>query len=82
MKPVPAASPALTARPWQLAHPLWQCGFRPFFVATVLFCVGLLGLWLLFLAAGWPLPGVPGGAPAANAEDHVGASKAFGCQAL
>ena len=62
MKPVPAASPALTARPWQLAHPLWQCGFRPFFVATVLFCVGLLGLWLLFLAAGWPLPGVPGGA--------------------
>ena len=61
MKPVPAASPALTARPWQLAHPLWQCGFRPFFVATVLFCVGLLGLWLLFLGAGWPLPGVPGG---------------------
>ena len=52
MKPVPAASPALTARFWQLAHPLWQCGFRPFFVATVLFCVGLLGLWLLFLAAG------------------------------
>ena len=31
-------------------------------MATVLFCVGLLGLWLLFLAAGWPLPGVPGGA--------------------
>ena len=61
MKPVPAASPALTARPWQLAHPLWQCGFRPFFVVTVLFCVGLLGLWMLFLGAGWPLPGVPGG---------------------
>ena len=61
MKPVPAASPALTAKPWQLAHPLWQCGFRPFFVVTVLFCVGLLGLWMLFLGAGWPLPGVPGG---------------------
>lgn len=47
--------------PWQLAHPLWQCGFRPFFAVTLLFAIGLMGLWLLVLGAGWPLPAVPGG---------------------
>ena len=47
---------------WRLAHPLWLCGFRPFFVATLLAGLGLVALWLLFLGLGWPLPAVPGGA--------------------
>lgn len=50
------------ALPWQLGHPLWLCGFRPFFSATLLAGLGLVGLWLLFLGLGWPLPAVPGGA--------------------
>jgi len=72
MKPVPAASPALTARPWQLAHPLWQCGFRPFFVATVLFCVGLLGLWLLGRLSFWLSGWWPQGLLALSGVFHVG----------
>lgn len=50
------------ARLWHAAHPLWLCAFRPFFTLTLLAGIGLLGLWLLFLGAGWPLPAVPGGA--------------------
>lgn len=42
-------------------HPLWLCGFRPFFALTVLSALGLMLLWALFLAVGWPLPAVPGG---------------------
>lgn len=52
-----------SALPWQLGHPLWLCSFRPFFSATLLAGLGLVGLWLLFLGLGWPLPAVPGGAP-------------------
>ena len=47
---------------WRLAHPLWLCGFRSFFLATLLAGLGLVALWLLFLGLGWPLPAVPGGA--------------------
>lgn len=47
--------------PWQLAHPLWICSFRPFFAVAVLMALGLMLLWLLFLVAGWSLPAVAGG---------------------
>ena len=57
---IPAETKAVPV--WQLAHPLWLCGFRPFFVATLLAGLGLVALWLLFLGLGWPLPAVPGGA--------------------
>lgn len=46
---------------WHLAHPVWQCAFRPFFALTVLSALGLMGLWALFLWLGLPLPAVPGG---------------------
>ena len=57
---IPAETKAVPV--WRLAHPLWLCGFRPFFVATLLAGLGLVALWLLFLGLGWPLPAVPGGA--------------------
>lgn len=57
---IPAETKAVPV--WRLAHPLWLCGFRPFFLATLLAGLGLVALWLLFLGLGWPLPAVPGGA--------------------
>jgi len=43
------------------AHPLWFCGFRPFFVLTAASAVGFLGVWLLILGgagpSGWAPPG-------------------------
>lgn len=47
---------------WQLAHPLWCCGFRPFFGLAALTAPVCIGLWSLFLAVGDPLPVVAGGA--------------------
>ena len=47
---------------WRLEHPLWLCGFRPFFVATLLTAPLGVGWWLLHLLLGWPLLGVAGGA--------------------
>jgi uncharacterized protein involved in response to NO len=43
------------------SHPLWLCGFRPFFLLTALSAVGLIALWGLFLGHGLPLPSVAGG---------------------
>lgn len=42
-------------------HPLWMCGFRPFFCFTAISAPLLIGLWTSFLAFGLPLPAVPGG---------------------
>lgn len=42
-------------------HPLWLCGFRPFFVLTAVAAPLLISLWLAFLALGLPLPAVVGG---------------------
>ncbi|OGB30292.1 MAG: NnrS family protein [Burkholderiales bacterium RIFCSPLOWO2_12_FULL_61_40] len=46
---------------WHTEHPLWLCGFRPFFLFTALAAPLLIGLWSLFLATGIPLPTVAGG---------------------
>jgi uncharacterized protein involved in response to NO len=43
------------------SHPLWLCGFRPFFLLTALSAVGLIALWGIFLGHGLPLPSVAGG---------------------
>lgn len=56
---------------WQLAHPLWLCGFRPFFVLTALTAPLCIGLWSLFLAVGAPLPTVAGGAFIWHAHELV-----------
>lgn len=49
--------PALAAA----GHPLWLCGFRPFFLLTALSGALLIGWWSVFLAYGAPLPPVAGG---------------------
>lgn len=51
----------LNRNPAALAHPLWLCGFRPFFLATALSAAGLIALWGAFLGHGLPLPPVAGG---------------------
>ncbi|MBV2234940.1 MAG: NnrS family protein [Sterolibacterium sp.] len=62
MKPLPSVH-----------HPIWLCGFRPFFLAAALSLILLIPLWLLFLSAplGWslPLPQVPGGATVWHAHE-------------
>lgn len=47
--------------PLRAGHPLWMCGFRPFFLATMLTAALLIGLWLAFLTLDLPLPAVAGG---------------------
>lgn len=42
-------------------HPLWLCGFRPFFLAAALGAPLFIGLWVAFLVFGLPLPAVAGG---------------------
>lgn len=42
-------------------HPLWLCGFRPFFVLTAVAAPLFISLWIAFLALGLPLPAVVGG---------------------
>ncbi len=51
----------LNRNPAALAHPLWLCGFRPFFLATAISAAGLIALWGAFLGHGLPLPPVAGG---------------------
>lgn len=51
----------LNRNPVNLAHPLWLCGFRPFFLAAAVAAAGLMALWGGFLGHGLPLPAVPGG---------------------
>lgn len=53
-----ASAPRL---PWRIGHPLWLCGFRPFFLFAALAAPLFIGLWVAFLAAGLPLPAVVGG---------------------
>jgi uncharacterized protein involved in response to NO len=43
------------------AHPLWQCGLRPFFLFAALSATGLMALWGAFLGLGLPVPAVAGG---------------------
>jgi len=51
----------LKQNPATLAHPLWLCGFRPFFLATAVSTIGLIALWSAFLSHGLLVPPVPGG---------------------
>lgn len=46
---------------WHVAHPLWLCGFRPFFLLAALTVPLCIGLWIAFLGAGLALPEVAGG---------------------
>ena len=43
------------------ARPLFMCCFRPFFLATAVYGVLVLLVWLAFLGAGQGVPAVPGG---------------------
>ncbi len=47
--------------PSDSGHPLWLCGFRPFFLFAALSAPLFIGLWIAFLAFGLPLPAVAGG---------------------
>ncbi len=55
----------LKRNPAALAHPLWLCGFRPFFLAAAVSAAGLIALWGAYLSTllghGLPVPAVPGG---------------------
>lgn len=42
-------------------HPLWLCGFRPFFLLAAAGIPLFIALWLGFLLFGLPLPAVAGG---------------------
>lgn len=53
------------------AHPLFQCSFRPLFLATAVYASLGVALWLAFLALGLPLPPVPGGPLAWHAHEMV-----------
>lgn len=52
-------------------HPLWLCGFRPFFLATALAAVLPMLLWALFLGPGGPLPQSVGGATVWHAHEML-----------
>ena len=47
---------SLAVRRW----PLWQCGFRPFFLAAGAAAVLLVGAWIAHLLLGLPLPATGG----------------------
>lgn len=51
------------------AHPLFLCGFRPFYLATAVYAVLLLAAWTAMLAGGLPMPDVPGGPVAWHAHE-------------
>jgi len=51
------------------AHPLFQCSFRPFFLATAVYASLGVALWLAFLLFGLPLPSSPGGPLAWHAHE-------------
>ncbi len=55
------SSPPASLNTGLAAHPLFLCGFRPFYLATAVYGLLLLGLWSGMLATGLPLPAVPGG---------------------
>ena len=52
-------------------HPLFLCGFRPFFVATAGYAVVSLAAWLGMLAGILPAPAVAGGAAVWHAHEMI-----------
>lgn len=57
------------ARARLLRQPLWQCGFRPFFLATAGTAAALIPAWLAILAGVLPMPVFPGGPVAWHAHE-------------
>jgi len=60
-----------TLIPRLAAHPLFLCGFRPFYVATAGYAVLLLAAWSAMLSGMLPMPDVPGGAVAWHAHELI-----------
>ena len=46
IKPVPGTPPADPVPVWSLAHPVWQLGFRPFYLLAALFAALAVPLWV------------------------------------
>ncbi len=59
--PAKDAGPGADWRIGSPLHPVWLCGFRPFFLFAAAGIPLFMLLWLGFLLAGLPLPAVPGG---------------------
>ncbi len=53
------------------AHPLFLCGFRPFFLFTASYGVIALSVWLGFLSGLLPAPEIPGGLAAWHAHEMI-----------
>lgn len=54
-----------------VAHPLFLCGFRPFFLFTAGYGVLALAAWLTMLTGWLPMPGLPGGVVAWHAHEMI-----------
>lgn len=54
-----------------VTHPLWTCGMRPFFILSILWALGLVGLWVLMLGGVLPPPPVVGGALVWHAHELI-----------
>lgn len=52
-------------------HPLFLCGFRPFFLFTAGYAVIALGAWLGFLSGLLPVPAIAGGVVAWHAHEMI-----------
>jgi uncharacterized protein involved in response to NO len=52
-------------------HPLFLCGFRPFFLATAGYAVIALATWLGFLSGLLPAPDIAGGLAAWHAHEMI-----------
>ncbi|MDW8324453.1 MAG: NnrS family protein [Burkholderiales bacterium] len=53
------------------AHPVFLCGFRPFYLATAAYGLALMLVWAAMLAGWLPAPPVPGGAVAWHARELI-----------
>lgn len=56
---------------FRMNHPLFMCGFRPFFAATAAFAVLALAAWLGILSGALPAPAAVGGALAWHAHEMI-----------
>jgi uncharacterized protein involved in response to NO len=66
-----AVAPLGAVRRFALAHPLFSCAFRPFFLLTAIAALALLPPWAALLAGLAPLPALPGGAIAWHAHEMI-----------
>ncbi len=56
----PVAPAAAAAAPWRAAHPVWQLGFRPFYLLAAVFAAVAVPVWLAQYLGwiGWPRVGL------------------------